>query len=284
MTTLPTAGTNRGHGSTAWALGKRCPCRKCKAAKNAYQRQVYRLRGYGQWQPYVDVGPTIKHVETLRNAGISIMQIAEQSGLHNNHIRRIASGKTKQVRPETEAAILGLTVEGMRRKLLPSTGSARRLQALLAVGWPLVHVAPYIGMNPVGVDRILHQSFVLPATADAIASVYEQLKDQKPEDHGISLMGAQKSRRLAERRGWRDPVWWEDMGHIDDPEFDPATADRPLDFFEQAELRAEEILHLASYGLAPEEIADRLGMSAQYVTSRLRELRAGQGQNKGAAA
>ncbi|MFE0699156.1 hypothetical protein [Streptomyces sp. NPDC058872] len=274
MTTpLPGAGTNRGHGSPTWVFTKRCSCKKCRAVKNAYQRQVYRRRGYGTWQPYIDATPARQHLLMLHRAGISYSQIGRQSGLHENHVRRIAKGRSKQVRPATEQAILALTVEGMQRKVLPVTGSARRLQALVAIGWPFSTLATYVGMDPRSVCRITYQRFIFKSTADSIAATYEQLKAQTPEDHGVSRVGAQKSRALAERRGWRDPLWWDDMGHIDDPAFDPAQAEQPLNFHEQAKLRATEILHLASYGATPEEIADRLGLKRQYVVERLRELR-----------
>ncbi|MET9957394.1 hypothetical protein ABZ135_38370 [Streptomyces sp. NPDC006339] len=275
MTRLPAAGiqTDHGHGSTALAVGARCPCEKCRPVHSAYRRRVYRLQGYGLWQPHIDATQTREHINYLHQAGISYLQIAEQSGLSGNQVRRIAHKVVKQVRTETAEVILALTLEGMRRKVLPATGSARRLQALVAVGWPFASVAPHIGMDPRGITRVIHQPYIFRTTADAIVVAFEQMKNLKPEDNGVSLIGAQKSRRLAERRGWPDPLWWEDMGHIDNPAFDPATAERPLNFHEQARLRAEEILHLASYGAGPDEIAERLGLGRDYVVARLRDLR-----------
>ncbi|MEU7074696.1 hypothetical protein AB0B30_32685 [Streptomyces narbonensis] len=273
LTTRPGTGTNNGHGSPTWVFTKRCPCPTCRTVKNAYQRHAYRLRGYGQWRPYVDATPSQKHLNALHDAGVSYCQIAEQSGLAYGHVRRIASGRSKGVRAETEQAILALTAESMEMKLLPATGSARRLQALVAIGWPFTSVAPYIGLNERGITRVIHQSLVLRPTAEAIKAAYAQLKDQKPEDHGVSLVGAQKSRALAKRRGWPDPLWWEDMGGIDDPEFDPSAVERPLNFHEQAALRREEIAHLSSFGLGHEEIATRLGMAAGYVRDVLRDMR-----------
>jgi transcriptional regulator with XRE-family HTH domain len=273
MTTLPTAGTNRGHGSPTWVFTKKCRCDKCRAVKNTYARQVYRRRGYGTWQPYIDAAPTTQHLRELHNAGISYRQIGVQAGLHEGHVSRIANGRVKQVRPETATVILALTADSMQRKVLPVAGSARRLQALVAIGWPFATLATYVGMDPRGITRINYQPYIFRSTADSITATYEELKDQKPEDHGVSLEGAQKSRALARRRGWPDPLWWEDMGHIDDPDFDPATAEQPLNFHELGALRAAEILHLASYGAGPEEIAERLGLGKDYVVARLRELK-----------
>ncbi|HEX6518299.1 MAG TPA: hypothetical protein VF049_22250 [Nocardioidaceae bacterium] len=270
MTTIPD------HGTTARAFSTGCHCTPCRDAKNAYQRQTYRLRGYGQWQPYVDAGPTREHLHMLHNAGVSYQQIADQSGLSYGNLRRIVSGATKRVRPDTQGVVLALTVEGMRRKLLPSAGSARRLQALLAVGWPLVRLAPHIGVSEYGINRLIHQPYVFRDTAASVAAVYERLKDLKPEEHGVPLVGAQKSRALARRRGWPDPVWWEDYGHIDDPDFDPATVEQRLTRDEQGALRREEITHLAEFGLGRHEIAARLGLAPGYVRDLMRQLGVGE--------
>ncbi|MFF2773382.1 hypothetical protein ACFVU3_00600 [Streptomyces sp. NPDC058052] len=285
LTTRPATGTTtEGHGSPTWVFTKKCRCEICRAAKNAYQRQVYRLRGYGTWQPYIDATPTYRHLNALHDAGISYSQIAEQSGLHDGHVRQIASGQSKQVRRETEATVLALTVEGMQRKVLPVTGSARRLQALVAIGWPFTTLATYIGQNPRGISRINYQPYIFRSTADAIVATYAQLRDETPEDHGVSLVGAQKSRALARRRGWPDPVWWEDYGHIDDPEFDPAAAEQGLSRNELGDLRREEIAHLGSYGLSDDVIGARVGLSAKHVREVLRELRTGERRDRGAAA
>lgn len=280
MTTLPAAGTNRGHGSTAIAVGRRCPCHKCRPVSSAYRKRVYRLQGYGQWQPYTDATPTREHLLYLHNAGVSYLQIAEQTGLSDNTIRRIAHQAVNRVRTDTASIVLALTVDGMRRKVLPATASARRLQALVAIGWPFTSIAPHICVDPRGITRVIHQPYIFRTTADAIVTVYEQLKNQRPEDHGVSLIGAQKSRALAKRRGWPDPLWWEDMGHIDDPDFDPATAEQELNRNELAELRRDEVEHLLSFDCTTEEIATRLDMHVGTVRAIVAELRTGRRRDR----
>lgn len=273
LTTRPATGTNRGHGSTAIAIGRRCPCPKCRPVISAYRKRVYRLQGYGQWQPYTDATPTREHLLYLHNEGVSYLQIAEQTGLSDNTIRRIAHQAVNRVRPETANIILALTVDDMRRKVLPATGSARRLQALVAIGWPFTSIAPHIRVDPRGITRVIHQPYIFRTTAEAIVTVYKQLKNQRPEDHGVSLIGAQKSRALANRRGWPDPLWWEDMGHIDDPAFDPTTAEREMNKLELGMYRRSEIEHLASYGYGHEEIAARLDIAPGHVRDVLRSIR-----------
>jgi AraC-like DNA-binding protein len=83
---------------------------------------------------------------------------------------------------------------------------------------------------------------------------------------------ALKTRNKARREGWPDPLWWEDMGHIDDPDFDPAAAvERELNRDELAALRRQEIAHLAAFGIPEHEIAQRLGMSPHYVHDLIRD-------------
>lgn len=84
---------------------------------------------------------------------------------------------------------------------------------------------------------------------------------------------SEESRQRAMSRGWRDPQWWEDYGHIDDPAFDPDQAERALDRREQAALRRAEIEHLAAFNVHETEIAHRLGMDATYVHDLIRDMK-----------
>ncbi|MET9957425.1 hypothetical protein ABZ135_38530 [Streptomyces sp. NPDC006339] len=281
MTRLPAAGTKSlpDHGTLSRGKHFKCPCKPCRNAVNSYKRRVHRLQGYGTWQPLVDAEPARQHLLALNGAGFSYKVIAAHLGKVPSVVTGIVyqlsptRGRKKRIRPEFAEAILAVTPEVLSPVFLPAVGTIRRLQALAAVGWPLLRLGPYIGVNPRSVSYILQQETVHRDTAKAVADCYQQLRTENPADHGITPGASTKAMRLAERRGWPDPVWWEDMGHIDDPAFDPAAAERPLNFHEQARLRAEEILHLASYGAGPDEIAERLGLGRDYVVARLRDLR-----------
>lgn len=279
LTTRPATGTKPlpPHGTLSRRKYHGCGCQKCRDAYNAYQRTRYRKQGYGTWRPLVDAEPARQHLTALRDAGYSVDVVADAIGRYvatlNAIVYPIGGTVRQRIRPELEEAILSVTADSLVPAFLPAIGSSRRLRALVAMGWTTGRIAEQLGVRQPRVSEIARQNTVTRTIADQVSTCYETLRHLRPEDHGVTSTAALRARRLAERNGWRDPLWWEDMGHIDDPEFDPATAERPLNFHERAELRATEILHLASYGATPEEIADRLGIGRDYVAARLRELR-----------
>ncbi|MEU4106209.1 hypothetical protein AB0F16_37580 [Streptomyces tanashiensis] len=279
LTTRPTTGTKPlpPHGSLSRRKHHRCSCVLCVTAYNSYQRSRYRKQGYGTWRPFVNAEPARQHLIALRNAGYSIDVVADAIGQHVGNLNAIVypvGGAPRQrIRPELADTILAVTAESLVPCFLPAAGTARRIHALIAMGWTSRCVAEQLGVKPPRVPEIARQDSVTRAVAERVAAVYDRLHVLSPEDHGVSATASLRSRLMAERNGWRDPLWWEDMGHIDDPMFDPDTAERPLNKHEQGALRATEILHLASYGATPDEIAARLDLGRDYVVARLRELR-----------
>jgi hypothetical protein len=67
------------------------------------------------------------------------------------------------------------------------------------------------------------------------------------------------------------------MGHIDDPDFDPTKAEQPLKRNELAEMRRDEIVHLARFGYSPEHIRMRLDgeVSLSHIREVIRTIHAG---------
>uniref|UniRef100_UPI003F491853 hypothetical protein n=1 Tax=Pseudonocardia sp. CA-138482 TaxID=3240023 RepID=UPI003F491853 len=92
---------------------------------------------------------------------------------------------------------------------IDGTGSARRLQALAAIGWPVVALAERLGAHPVHVRYIrCARTPVRVRTHEAILALYRELSE-KPGPHS-------RSARHAARRGWAPPIAWDD-DTIDDP-------------------------------------------------------------------
>lgn len=270
------------HGTLSRAKYHKCKCTECLERCRLYQRSRYRKQGYGTWQPLIDAAPVRQHLLKLNAAGLSYAVIAKRLGCSTANVTRFiydlgpSHPRRKRTRPELAARILAITVTDLTPGLIDATGAARRIQALAANGWPLRSLGPHIGVNPASVGRIAYQQYVFRDTVKAVADCYEKLRDQRPEDHGIDPGSALKTRNRARREGWPDPLWWDDMGHIDDPDFDPAEAERELnrDELNRDELaayRRKEIAHLASYGIPEHEIAARLDMSPQYVHDLIRD-------------
>ncbi|MYZ37502.1 MULTISPECIES: hypothetical protein [unclassified Streptomyces] len=274
------------HGTLSRHKYHGCKCPACVEHYLAYQRARHRKRGYGTWQPYVDAEPIRQHLLALNAAGLSYAVIAERIGratatvtgfIYDASPRR---PRKKRATPEIAAAILAVTAAEVMPGQVDSTGTGRRVQALAAIGWPMRTLGPHIGTHPACVGRLAGQRYVLRSTARMVADAYENLQHQRPEEHGVSLATAVKTRKWAARQGWPDPVWWDDMGRIDDPTFDPKSAERDLNRDQLAALRRTEIDHLRGFGLTDETIAVRLGLALSTVHAITVELRTGQRRDR----
>lgn len=280
------------HGSLSRHKYHGCKCDTCREGYRNYQRSRYRKQGYGTWQPYVDAEPVRQHLLQLRAAGFSYDRIAKTAGLYTAAVTAFVYDlgpkrhRRQRTTPGMAAKILAVTDDSMTPGMVDPTGTRRRIQALTAIGWPMRCLAPHIGVAQATVSRLCTQRYVFGHTAEAVASCYERLRDTDPQRYGVPAWLVTKSRNWAKREGWPDPVWWEDMGGIDDPDFDPADAERELGRNELASFRRAEVEHLASFGCSPEEIHARLGDEIALSTIRaiVREHQTGQRRDRRQAA
>jgi len=185
-----------------------------------------------------------------------------------------------------EAKILAVAAptKGDPGQYIDATGSTRRLQALSSIGHSYATICEAADTCPNRVVSIANgrQPTIRRDLADRIAAAYQRLAFSPPPKNKYTT----RTRNVAHTKGWRDPHWWEDYGHIDDPEFNPAAVDRELNFQERAKLRREEIIHLAWVGHQPEQILDRLNNEVSISTIRtiVQEWRTGQKRQRKAVA
>ena len=275
------------HGTLSRHKYHKCKCQKCVDNYRAYQRSRHRKQAYGTWQPYVDAEPIRQHLLKLREQGIAFTRVAEIAGLHpptvGAFLYRLGPNRPpkKRATPEIAAKILAVTAETATPGIVDATPTRRRPQALAANGWPLKSLGPHIGVNPATVPRLVVQARVYRNTAAAVAVAYDKLAGQDPADHGVAAAAIERTRRRAAREGWHDPLWWEDIGHLEDPGFDPDSVER-LSRNELADLRRAEIEHLDAFGCTPEEIHKRLDEEIGISTIRaiVRELHTGQKRHR----
>jgi transcriptional regulator with XRE-family HTH domain len=91
-----------------------------------------------------------------------------------------------------------------------ATGTRRRIQALMAMGWTQRDIGREMGIGHGGVSKLTKGEKVRQSNVDRVAEVYERLSCLvPPESHA------------AERNGWPPPMLWDD---IDDQSEQP----RPL--------------------------------------------------------
>lgn len=200
------------------------------------------------------------HARKLLDAGWAVAQIERETGVDRHTIRDIAEGRQEWMRPDSETQLLALPIgPPPTQRDIDGTGTRRRIQALVAIGYTLASLAPEVGISQYALARIARgeQVAVRSVTAASVARVYRtRVKAAGP---------SKRARSMAVARGWHGPLAW-DEDTIDDPDAAPETWDadggEPL---EGVRYVADEIRHLDAFGLSDEEIARKLGRSVAYV-------------------
>ncbi|MDI1288898.1 MAG: hypothetical protein PSX37_02975, partial [bacterium] len=187
-----------------------CHCAACVQgmrrywARSANRLRLARNRGTRMW---VDVSVVQAHVDSLVRSGMTLHLIGQASGItaHGSiaqslrFSRRISARKANAI-----LAVRPIPDPGQRAKV-DGTGTARRLQALAALGWGAEEVAHRLGTdNPSWVQRLRRMAAprVERRTADRIAAVYDDLWSTR----GPSA----SARHFALRSGWVPPLAWDD--------------------------------------------------------------------------
>jgi hypothetical protein len=257
----------------------------------AYESHRRRQIAYGRWQPFVDAEPVRRHVRSLMGAGLSRRRIPELAGVPDATVGRLLYGKagkppSKLIRAEAAEKILRVraTDENLSpRTLVDATGTHRRIQALIANGWPRVKLAEQFDFDRNAVGRCLSRSRVYASTAAAVRDLYDRLWDvPPPENDRWEASAAETARREAARKGWVKPLAWDDST-IDDPSAlpwrplagqgrsvaDPVAVERALNG-EALELNPAEIEEVVRIGTAKgmsarklAEVTGRTGRSVQ---------------------
>jgi DNA-binding CsgD family transcriptional regulator len=140
------------------------------------------------------------------------------------------------------------------------------MQALIAIGHTAIAIARELRVSREFVSNLLAGRYptIRRRYATAVAELYRQWS---------TIPGPSKrSRTTAAQRGFHGPLAWGD--DIDDPAAVPETdvTEAELNRDELAAERVTEMWLLASAGQQPEQIARRLGMSANQVRNRLSTL------------
>lgn len=158
------------------------------------------------------------------------------------------------------------------------TGTRRRVQALIAIGWPAHRLGAEMGLaDGKSVRQLGHGHKVTPPVAARVSRLYERLS-MTPGPSAIS-------RRRAQAAGWAPPLAWEHRD-IDDPKARPArwavperepdeisiehvcAGFHPVESLRPADRRIA-VQRLTEHHLSVDQIAARIGATGRTVT-RLR--------------
>lgn len=194
-------------------------------------------------------------------------------------------GPAQKVRRETGEAVLGFwprLEDFPDYASIDPTGTRRRARALGVLGWTQATMAQRIGRPEAAFKASLRGERVSARFARTIKRTYDELWDQRPEDHGVPVWVAERARRRAQADGWYGPLAWDD-DTIDDPAAVPQT-DAPPPSYTEGEnvvdrfLMGESVVldktgqrgviaHLMEWTQnTPEEIGARLDMTGESVS------------------
>jgi hypothetical protein len=174
-----------------------------------------------RWAPFVDAAPVRTHIETLREAGIGVDQIARLAGISSGHVRELVpharTGRRpiQRVRPDTAERVLAVAVTDANRASrshVDATGARRRLQALIAIGWTRTALAADLCRSTASLTRSMTSETITARTACQVSDLYERLWDKQPQhatDDERTAVNA--ARALAANRGWPPPMAWDDI-------------------------------------------------------------------------
>ena len=104
----------------------------------AWEVQYARDRAHGR-RRYVDANPTRAKLQRFVDANVPYRAISRACGLSDTAVGNIVDGRNTHVQRATAARIDALTLSAIYDQAhgtVPSIGAQRRVQALMALGWP----------------------------------------------------------------------------------------------------------------------------------------------------
>lgn len=276
------------HGTTlCYRRGCRLPA--CTRAATADARKWQYLRDNGR-SGFVPPEKVIARIWRLRAAGMTDGEIQAAAKLGPSHIYQIIRDNTA-VLHSTAARIFNIPIpensgEPTRNGAhVPRLGTRRRLQSLIADGWPATELTRRLGTGDGYVSYLTRgegNDVVRLFTAEAVRILHQELAGQRPEGHNLPARQIKTARNRAVRQGWAGSAYW-DADDFDNPNFEPAT-DSTVRRNELAASRRADVEHLYQFGVSPDEIARRLGIAESTVKGILTELRAGERRDRSKAA
>jgi AraC-like DNA-binding protein len=280
------------HGTRAAYVRDQCRCPGCTIANTAASNQMHRERAFGRWAPYVDATRARQHIQVLRDVGIGVDQIAKLAGLSSSHLRGLiypnSRGKPpfQKVRRETAERILAVPAEETSRAAnshVDATGTRRRLQALVTVGWAQAWLARELHRSPANLRRSMTSESVTARTAHLVNDMYERLGDAAPPDQlPTQRRASEAARTFAADHGWLPPLAWDDIDHDDDPDPLPSVPINEDDLLDEIAIeramsgdrtvrlthaeQVEVVLRMSERGRSIRTIADTLSTSTRTVS------------------
>ncbi|MBS1693084.1 MAG: Helicase associated domain protein [Actinobacteria bacterium] len=157
---------------------KGCTCDECTEANRAKEAErAARAAAGGPSTDLTDAGSARAHLEQLVGAGATQKALARACDLNVKTIVEIVVGETKRILPETESAILAVTLADVRKAVAPGTRvdagpTWELIDDMIARNWPKSWIAREAGL---GTSLQLRRDTITAASADRIAGLARRL-------------------------------------------------------------------------------------------------------------
>jgi len=221
--------TDRPHGYARYKLDG-CRCYTCGWAVAQYRDQREHAIRRGTWHPFVNAEPARQHVANLKTCGFGDRTIAELAGLDRKAIRILQHGRPErgtppptQIRPTTAAGILGVdaTFDNLPgATVINAAGTTRRLQALVAAGWPQNWLAARVCWTPANLGVLLRREQTIVRTARTMRDLFAELEYAIPVESGVPQSSVSRARAVAIAHRWAPAAAWDEES-LDDPQAEP---------------------------------------------------------------
>lgn len=220
------------HGATSTCyVSHKCRCLPCGFG----QSERNRVRAMEQLAGTYDSGlvpaaPVREHLELLRASGLGWKRVARLSGIGETAVSQLIYGRKgsnsdprkgetlKRVSRRTANAILAVqpSLELLGdNALVRAEPYARRLEALVAIGWSQSKLAAELQVQKVSNFRVIREyendrdSTICASTARAIVALYDRLAMSKPPTSTKwDRIAHNRSITYASQRGWPLPMDW----------------------------------------------------------------------------
>lgn len=256
----------------------------CETCGGEYRRLRRGMCGkcYQAWrQAEIDAGtfvpfgydpePVRLHIEALLAAGLHQAAIARAAGILPRRIKLILSRQSDhnpgrpltRLHQKTVERIMSIPVP---ENQVPALGTIRRVQALVALGYPLFELAHRIHVTESDLAEVAlkRPTMVHADLAAATSGLYVQL-------HLVPGPSAD-ARKQARHFGWAAPFAWESNAALDDPEAVPeGVPPRPTHVVVPPDF-AEIVADHRSLGHSDIEIAVATGITMDALLKRYKKF------------
>lgn len=266
-----------------------CRCRPCIDASTRYKAAWAKQKAFGRYDSgRVDAEPVRAHARALMAGGVSVRQMSKLSGVSRTTVNtliyggRTDRGHAPYPRIQREAAEKIMAIKPVLANVAPrycldATGSHRRLQALVAIGWSKARIAAKLGILPANFNTFMVADKCTAKRAVQVKELYDRLWNQpQTGTDGYSRASSARARNYAAARGWVPPLAWDD-DCIDDPTAVPdlgarvyAQGQTPEGAVRKSDADAEDVEFLVNEGMTWDGIVARLNVNPVSLDRSLR--------------